>query len=70
MTASKSNDGTPQYSQLWPTQFMSLRLPGNESANSVLADFVLAQNVNNDDITVITNNNSKITTPLNDHTSI
>ena len=31
---------------------MSLRLPGNESANPVLADFVLAQNIQNDDMTV------------------
>ena len=52
MPPSQSNDGTPQFSQLWPTQFMSLRLPGNETANPVLADFVLAQNVQNDDMTV------------------
>ena len=52
MSPSQSNDGTPQFSQLWPTQFMSLRLPGNETANPVLADFVLAQNVQNDDMTV------------------
>ena len=52
MPPSQSNDGTPQFSQLWPTQFMSLRLPGNETANPVLADFVLAQNIQNDDMTV------------------
>ena len=52
MPPSQSNDGTPQFSQLWPTQFMSLRLPGNETANPVLADFVLAQNIHNDDMTV------------------
>ena len=44
-------DGTPQFRQLWPTQFMSLRLPGNEQANPVLADFLLTQNVENDDMT-------------------
>ena len=43
--------GTPQFRQLWPTQFMSLRLPGNEQANPVLADFLLTQNVENDDMT-------------------
>ena len=52
MTTSQSTDGTPQFNQLWPTQFMSLRLPGNETANPVLSDFVLAQNVKNDDMTV------------------
>ena len=52
MPPSQSNDGTPQFNQLWPTQFMSLRLPGNETANPVLADFVLAQNIHNDDMTV------------------
>ena len=52
MPPSQLNDGTPQFSQLWPTQFMSLRLPGNETANPVLADFVLAQNIQNDDMTV------------------
>ena len=45
MPPSQSNDGTPQFSQLWPTQFMSLRLPGNDTANPVLTDFVLAQNI-------------------------
>ena len=52
MSASGSSDGSPQFSHLWPTQFLSLRLPGNETANPVLADFVLAQNVQNDDMTV------------------
>ena len=52
MPPSQSNDGTPQFSQLWPTKFMSLRLPGNETANPVLADFVLSQNIQNDDMTV------------------
>jgi uncharacterized protein (TIGR02466 family) len=52
MPPSQSSDGTPQFSQLWPTQFMSLRLPGNETANPVLVDFVLAQNIQNDDMTV------------------
>ena len=44
-------DGTPQFRQLWPTQFMSLRLPGNEQANPVLADFLLSQNIEAEDMT-------------------
>ena len=52
MTTGPTKDGAPQFTQLWPTQFMSLRLPGHESANPVLADFVLAQNIQNDDMTV------------------
>ena len=52
MATEPSKDGAPQFTQLWPTQFMSLRLPGNESANPVLADFVLAQNIQNNDMTV------------------
>ena len=44
-------DGTSQFKQLWPTQFMSLRLPGNEQANPVLADFLFGQNFKNDDMT-------------------
>jgi uncharacterized protein (TIGR02466 family) len=52
MSASDSIDGTPKFSQLWPTQFMSLNLPSNETANPVLANFILAQNVQTDDLTV------------------
>ena len=52
MTNGPAKNSTPQFTQLWPTQFMSLRLPGHETANPVLADFVLAQNIQNDDMTV------------------
>ena len=52
MTNSQSKNDKPQFSQLWPTQFMSLRLPGSDTANSVLADFVLAKNFKNEDMTV------------------
>ena len=52
MARSQSNDGTPIFSQLWPTQFMSLRLPGYETANPVLADFVMTQNIQNENMTV------------------
>ena len=44
-------DGTSQFKQLWLIHFMSLRLPGNEQANPVLADFLFGQNFENDDMT-------------------
>ena len=52
MTTGPTKDGAPQFTQLWPTQFMSLRLPRNESADPVLTVFLLTQNIQNDDMTV------------------
>jgi len=43
--------GTPSFKQLWPTQFMSLELPGHDAANPVLADLVLMANTERDDMT-------------------
>lgn len=50
--------GTPQFRQLWPTQFLSVQLPGAESANPVLADLIMARNASSADMTVdYTNDN-------------
>ena len=43
--------GTPEFKQLWPTQFMQVQLPGNDAANPLLADLVLASNAERDDMT-------------------
>ena len=45
-------DGTPQFLNLWPTQIMRVRLPGAESANSVLAGVIMERNAEIDDMTV------------------
>ena len=34
----------PKFLQLWPTQFMSFNLPGNEQANHILTELVLEKN--------------------------
>lgn len=47
-----TTDQETQFHQLWPTQFMSLRLPGAETANTVLAGLFLQQDDAADDLTV------------------
>lgn len=42
----------PHFQRLWPTLFMSLELPGAESANPVLAQFLLDQEAGTNDLTV------------------
>ena len=44
MPQSKNVPGKPDFKQLWPTQFMSISLPGHDTANPVLADHLLSQN--------------------------
>ena len=44
--------GKPDFKQLWPTQFMSISLPGHDTANPVLADHLLSQNAALEDMTV------------------
>ena len=46
-----TSPGTPEFKQLWPTQFMQVQLPGNDAANPLLADLVLASNAERDDMT-------------------
>ncbi len=41
----------PKFLNLWPTQFMSMSLPGFETANTVLADLVLSNNASQDNMT-------------------
>ncbi len=52
MSQSENTPGKPEFKQLWPTQFMSLSLPGHDTANPVLADHLLEQNIARDDMTV------------------
>ena len=52
MSQSKNAPGKPDFKQLWPTQFMSISLPGHDTANPVLADHLLSQNAALDDMTV------------------
>ena len=52
MPQSKNVPGEPDFKQLWPTQFMSISLPGHDTANPVLADHLLSQNAALDDMTV------------------
>ena len=58
MSQLENTPGKPEFKQLWPTQFMSLSLPGHDTANPVLADHLLEQNIARDDMTVdYTSNN-------------
>ncbi|HSG56396.1 MAG TPA: 2OG-Fe(II) oxygenase family protein [Paracoccaceae bacterium] len=41
----------PQILQLWPTQFMSLQLPGNQAANPILSQLLLAEDKARADLT-------------------
>ncbi|MDC0955422.1 putative 2OG-Fe(II) oxygenase, partial [Alphaproteobacteria bacterium] len=52
MSQLENTPGKPEFKQLWPTQFMSLSLPGHDTANPVLADHLLEQNIARDDMTV------------------
>jgi len=52
MSQPGNTPGKPEFKQLWPTQFMSLSLPGHDTANPVLADHLLEQNVAREDMTV------------------
>lgn len=42
---------TPHYERLWPTLFMSMRLPGAEAANPVIAQHLLAADEASADLT-------------------
>ena len=48
----------PKFFQLWPTQFMTFNLPGNEQANHILSELVLEKNAHQENMTVeyISNN--------------
>ena len=52
MSHSQNEPGKPDFKQLWPTQFMSLSLPGHDTANPILADHLLAHNASHVDMTV------------------
>ena len=52
MSTTEDTGGKPSFTQLWPTQFMRLSLPGHENANPILADHLLIQNTTHDDMTV------------------
>ncbi|MFZ9135580.1 MAG: hypothetical protein ACO208_06610, partial [Candidatus Puniceispirillaceae bacterium] len=41
MSQSENVPGKPEFKQLWPTQFMSLSLPGHDTANPVLSNHLL-----------------------------
>ncbi len=41
----------PRFQRLWPTLFMSLALPGAETANPLLADMLLALDAGTEDLT-------------------
>ena len=42
----------PQFLDLWPTQFMRIRLPGADAANPVLASAIMERNAGLEDMTV------------------
>ena len=51
-------EGQPQILNLWPTQFMRVRLPGAELANPALSAVIMERNAEIDDMTVdYTNDN-------------
>lgn len=41
----------PSFARLWPTLFMSMKLPGHETANKVLRDFLLEKDAATKDLT-------------------
>lgn len=41
----------PHFTRLWPTLFLSMRLPGHETANPVLRDLLLARDAETEDLT-------------------
>lgn len=45
------NNIKPKFLNLWPTQFMEMSLPGHETANPVIADIVLSNNADEDNMT-------------------
>ena len=58
MEQNHNSTKAPKFFQLWPTQFMSFNLPGNEQANHILSELVLEKNANLENMTVeyISNN--------------
>ncbi len=46
-----STGGKPEFRRLWPTLFMSMHLPGAETANPVLAEFLLGEDKKHTDLT-------------------
>jgi len=42
MNSPENPSSHPKFLRLWPTQFMSMRLPGNENANPILKEFILS----------------------------
>lgn len=44
-------DGQAQFQRLWPTLFMSIRLPGFEAANGILSNLVMQANAQQNQLT-------------------
>ena len=51
MTKNSSNITKPNFLNLWPTQFMEMSLPGHVTANAVIADIVLSNNAEQENMT-------------------
>ena len=52
MNSPENPSSHPKFLRLWPTQFMSMRLPGNENANPILKEFILSLDDKSSDMTV------------------
>ena len=52
MNSSENQSSRPKFLRLWPTQFMSMRLPGSENANPILKEFILSLDDKSSDMTV------------------
>ena len=51
MTKNSTSISKPKFLDLWPTQFMEMSLHGHESANAVIADIVLSNNAEQENMT-------------------
>ena len=52
MSTTPPPEGQPEFRDLWPTQFMRIKLPGAEMANPVLAGVIMERNAEAEDMTV------------------
>ncbi len=63
----KKSEGNPDFHRLWPTLFMSIKLPGFTEANPIISGLVLRKNVEKDQMTTDYLSENFIT---NDHPAI
>lgn len=47
-----NDEGAPRFERLWPTLFLSMKLPGADAANAVLREVLLEQDDESEDLTV------------------